>query len=231
VNTESKHLFENLLTRTPVRGVIKEDERAFAGSGEAGQRVPPDGRAEVSQMAIALFEDTESSHGGTGEETGADLGFELWPRPTLSLVPAYEPTQRGLGARLEDTFELEAAPVRELRPQLAFRQGVEVSQRRRARASARVRRRRTILVLATVGLLASLALPLSFLGGHPASGADTLPGAMAAGTGIVYVVQPGDTLQSIAAKVDPGDPGRLAAQLADQTGSAKVVPGEHLTLP
>jgi hypothetical protein len=184
-------------------------------------------------MAIALFDDTELSNQVRGEEIAPDLGFEAPQRPTLTLVPPCEPARRRstARARLEDASGIDDEVVRELRPELAYRHGVEVSQRRRARASARVRRRRTVLGLATVGLLVSLALPVSLLGGRPATGADSLPGAMAGGNGIVYVVQAGDTLQSIAARVQPGDPGRLAAQLANQTGSTHVVPGEHLTLP
>jgi LysM repeat protein len=52
------------------------------------------------------------------------------------------------------------------------------------------------------------------------------------GHGGVYVVQPGDTLWSIAVRVDPtGDPRPIVDQLAQEVGSDTVVPGEHLTLP
>ncbi len=47
-----------------------------------------------------------------------------------------------------------------------------------------------------------------------------------------YVVQPGDTLWSIATRFDRGgDPRALVAQLAAQTGSEAVYPGERLRLP
>jgi hypothetical protein len=107
-----------------------------------------------------------------------------------------------------------------------------VSRRRAARQQVKVRRHRLALGVLTLGLLAGLALPVSALGGSaPDSAATALAGAADAGSGVVYVVQPGDTLGSIAARVDPGDPGHMAIVLARETGSATVVPGEHLTLP
>jgi hypothetical protein len=45
-------------------------------------------------------------------------------------------------------------------------------------------------------------------------------------------VQPGDSLWSIAARVDPsGDPRPLVAKLAAELGSSTVQPGEHITIP
>jgi nucleoid-associated protein YgaU len=48
----------------------------------------------------------------------------------------------------------------------------------------------------------------------------------------VYVVRPGDTLWSIASRFDHGgDPRPLAEALAQETGSAIVVPGERIAIP
>jgi LysM repeat protein len=48
----------------------------------------------------------------------------------------------------------------------------------------------------------------------------------------VYTVQPGDSLWTIAERLDPSaDPRPLVVQLAAQTGSATVVPGEKIDLP
>ncbi len=86
------------------------------------------------------------------------------------------------------------------------------------------RRRGTILVLA--GLLAALALPIGAIAGTSgASDGALVPGA-------TYVVRPGDTLWSIATRLEPGrDPASFVARMAAETGSRAVVPGEHLVLP
>jgi hypothetical protein len=46
------------------------------------------------------------------------------------------------------------------------------------------------------------------------------------------VVQPGDTLWTIAQRLDPaGDPRATTDALAAQVGGDSVVPGEHIALP
>jgi hypothetical protein len=45
-------------------------------------------------------------------------------------------------------------------------------------------------------------------------------------------VEPGDTLWSIAVRLDPtGDPRPVVAKLEAEVGGDSVVPGEQLTLP
>jgi hypothetical protein len=78
-------------------------------------------------------------------------------------------------------------------------------------------------------LLVGLALPLSGTGGHSHA-----TGSAPAETGspVIYTVRPGDTLWTIAERVDPSaDPRPLVAQLSAQTGSDTVVPGERIILP
>jgi hypothetical protein len=91
-----------------------------------------------------------------------------------------------------------------------------------------VRRRRTLLAVMGL-LLIGLALPLSGTGGHSHATGSALPESASP---FVYTVQPGDTLWSIAQRVDPSaDPRPLVAKLAAQTGSDTVVTGERITLP
>ncbi len=106
-----------------------------------------------------------------------------------------------------------------------------ITDGRTTRPSLAVRRRRFVLGTVAAGLLAALALPWSGTGGSLAT-----PGPALAGEKVVahssYVVRPGDTLWSIAARLDPtGDPRAVVAQLETQVGGDNVVPGESLVLP
>lgn len=94
----------------------------------------------------------------------------------------------------------------------------------RVAPSPRVRRRRVVLAVVVLGLLALLALPIRALGGSTL--AQAAPAA-----GQVYIVKPGDTLASIAGQADPAKAGALAQQLAREVGSDVVVPGEHVFIP
>ncbi|MGC8462847.1 MAG: LysM peptidoglycan-binding domain-containing protein [Acidimicrobiales bacterium] len=112
---------------------------------------------------------------------------------------------------------------------VVVRAGNRVGTRRRRRASAAVRRQRLVVAVAAAALVL-LALPLRSIGGSP------VPSAVAAMSGrlspVTYVVRPGDTLWTIAERVDPsGDPRPLVAWLAAQVGSDTIVPGEQLRLP
>lgn len=107
------------------------------------------------------------------------------------------------------------------------------SARSRHPSSAVLQRRRLAVgVLVTIVLIA-LALPLSALGGravHPAT-TTAVPVSLSGHQGPYYVVQPGDTLASIAARIDPSNPSQMAQRLATTVGSTTIVPGEHIHLP
>jgi hypothetical protein len=93
-----------------------------------------------------------------------------------------------------------------------------------------VRRRRVVLGTVVAGLLGALALPWGGAGGHTITTSAPAGAAVAHHAG--YVVRPGDTLWSIAERLDPsGDPRPVVAQLAAEVGSDTVVPGEHVVLP
>ena len=139
--------------------------------------------------------------------------------PDLRLIggsPADRPEDPGPGP--EETYGLRLVP--------APRHGAWSSGRRRP--SIEVRRRRTLF--AAMGLLlVGLALPLSGTGGNSHA-----TGSALAETGhpFTYTVRSGDTLWTIAERVDPNaDPRPLVARLAAQTGSDTVVPGEQIVLP
>jgi nucleoid-associated protein YgaU len=106
-----------------------------------------------------------------------------------------------------------------------------VTDGRTTRPSVAVRRRRFVLGTVAAGLLVVLALPWSGTGGSLAT-----PGPALAGEKVVshssYVVERGDTVWSIAVRLDPtGDPRPVVAKLEAEVGGPNVVPGEQLTLP
>lgn len=133
-------------------------------------------------------------------------------RSELRLVPA--PAHRG--ARLRPRLEpVDGTSVARVRPP-------------RHRVSLEVRRRRTLLAMMGLGL-ALLALPLGGFGGASHT---TESASAAIGHHATYTVRAGDTLWSIAQRVDPnGDPRPIVSQLAAELGTYSVVPGEQVTLP
>ncbi len=96
------------------------------------------------------------------------------------------------------------------------------------RTSPEVRRRRTLVAVIGLALIA-LALPLSGTGGRSHA---TGSASVEIGAKTVYTVQQGDSLWSIAERVQPtADPRPLVAELAKETGSDSVVPGERIAIP
>ncbi len=110
--------------------------------------------------------------------------------------------------------------------------GPLVAARRAARARMRRRRRRTLLVAASIVSLAVLMFPGHAFGGTGVGGvsADQL-GVVGLTPGSVYVVQPGDTLASIARQVNPLDTAAAYRSLARELRSDAVVVGEHVLIP
>jgi hypothetical protein len=94
----------------------------------------------------------------------------------------------------------------------------------RAGVSPRVLRRRIAVGVVLAILLFLLALPIRALGGS------TLAQA-APGQGQEYIVKAGDTLASIANRADPAHAPSLTSELARETGTSSVVPGEHIFIP
>ncbi|MDA8184200.1 MAG: LysM peptidoglycan-binding domain-containing protein [Actinomycetota bacterium] len=132
----------------------------------------------------------------------------------------------------EDLAYDEDLVLGELRPEcLGERAGGRVGGMTGASEAARVRRRRIgrlCCALAAVAMLSLLALPAG-----PARARGLAPGAGGRlSAGAAYVVRPGDTLWSIALRVDPsGDPRPLVADMAREVGGDTIFPGQRLVLP
>lgn len=146
-----------------------------------------------------------------------DGDLELpWPRPALRLVSPPTCSAPACGAT-------ERAPARRPAP---------VHPRPRRRLSATTRRRRLLFTLGAAAVVGALALPVAALGGRPATAPRAPSTAVVVPGSTVYVVQPGDTLWSIASALDHGgDPRPLAEAIAKETGSSVVVPGERIRIP
>lgn len=113
-----------------------------------------------------------------------------------------------------------------------LRTGASLAQRRARRARMLARRRRSLVGLALVVGLAILALPGHAFGGITGSGLPTdLANSSVVASGMQYVVQPGDTLDSIARVVNPIDPAQARRALVHELGSSVVVAGEHVLIP
>lgn len=109
----------------------------------------------------------------------------------------------------------------------------ESAARRTSTRAATLARRRRIAGLGTVvAALVLLALPLHALGAVTLDGRPT-PGGVPAGLapGSVYVVQSGDSIASIAQRVNPAQAATIEHELVASTGSRIVVPGEHVVVP
>ncbi len=113
-----------------------------------------------------------------------------------------------------------------------YRTGPSLARRRAARARMMQRRRRTLVALVLVTGLAILSWPGHAFGGTTGGGLSTdLANSSVLASGMEYVVQPGDTVHSIAALMNPVDPAAAQSALVREIHSSVVVPGEHVLIP
>ena len=114
----------------------------------------------------------------------------------------------------------------------SFRTGVPLAVRREARELRRKRRIRLYAGLVLAGALVILLMPGAAFGGVTGTGLSTdIASSAELASGMVYVVQPGDTLSSISKMVNPVSPQKARTVLAAQLGSSVVITGEHILIP
>jgi len=190
-------------------------------------------------MAIEyLWDAAESEPDGIDDDSGRLEG--VWPRPDLRLVEAPVcdtafampiPTSLPPSApELPWRVTVPELPVPGVAGPRTIREGVDVVRRRSLRRSRLRRRRRIAAVSVVAAALVLLALPISALGGRPLP---RRPAAVAAGMRpSTFVVEPGDTLWSIAGRYAHGTEQRaLVGALAAELGSEVVRPGERIPVP
>jgi len=114
----------------------------------------------------------------------------------------------------------------------SFRTGVPLAVRREARELRRKRRIRLYAGLVLAGALVILLMPGAAFGGVTGTGLSTdIASSAELASGMVYVVQPGDTLSSISKMVNPVSPQKARTVLVAQLGSSVVIAGEHILIP
>ena len=112
------------------------------------------------------------------------------------------------------------------------RTGRPLAERRAARQKVLRRRKRSLVGLALVAGLAVLSFPGHAFGGTTGAGLPTdLANGSVLASGMDYVVQPSDTLNSIASLMNPLDPAVARTDLVRELDSTVVVPGEHVLIP
>ena len=113
-----------------------------------------------------------------------------------------------------------------------FRTGPSLANRRAARARMMKRRRRTLVATALLLGVVILSWPGHAFGGETGAG---LPSDLATSSvlasGMNYVVQPGDSVNSIAQMMNPIDPKVARADLVRELDTSVVVPGERVLIP
>jgi hypothetical protein len=150
-------------------------------------------------------------------------------RVDRALAPVADPAVLPVGSPWEDPSRVRS-PVASRQP--AARDQGAVRTRGHVRAKTLARRRRTMAIGVVLVAVVLLAMPLRALGAVTVAGQPT-PAGVPAGLapGSIYVVQDGDTLRSIAMRVNAVAAAAIERELATSIGSSHVVVGEHVTIP
>jgi len=114
---------------------------------------------------------------------------------------------------------------------LGYRADPTIRPRLRASATTYRRRRAAAAGLALVIVLVA-AQAGGALGDQPLAVSERRPASSSASTGVHYVVEPGDSLWSIAEELAPGeDPRPVVDALAEARGDVPLIPGETIVWP
>ncbi len=186
----------------------------------------------VPEFNEQIFEDVERARAALTSE------WSVWKQP-MPVLPSHRIVTNFAThqpARVASSLLQSSLSPQFSRDKVAYlpapESDVVVTRRSRVTTQQRFRiRRLTVGLLFSALLLGGLSGASALAGTHQGA-AVVLAGTVAVPTGHAYIVQPGDTLWSIASRVYPhGDPRALVSTLSAQVGSAVVVPGEHLVLP
>ncbi len=136
------------------------------------------------------------------------------------------------GYGLQELGQPSLRVVPDLPRSLQYRQGPLVANRRAARARMKKRRRRSALVAMVLASFVLLAWPGHAFGGTNGVGLSTdLASSSTVSSGMVYVVQAGDSIDTIARLVNPVNPSVARRALVKELDSSVVVTGEHVLIP
>lgn len=142
------------------------------------------------------------------------------PRPAVDEAVAYAPI----------------TPLRRESPSIGREVDPAARQRTRRRVHSAKMLRRRIRALAVVGVSLAATFGLWIGTSAVASAAhgqlQILPGAVKTANGYLYRVQPGDTIWSIATRLDPsGDPRPMADAIESELGGTDLQAGMRLLVP
>jgi hypothetical protein len=147
----------------------------------------------------------------------------------ISVIP-------GRSLRLVDPMDATKARPRGLpwsfqEPSRTTPKVASIEERRRRRVVI-ARRRRLAALFTSAAILAGTWGISGVLAGVRASHLVVLPGSVHTAQGYLYTVRPGDSIWSIATRLDPtGDPRPIVDKIAAQLGGAAIEPGERVLLP
>jgi hypothetical protein len=216
---------------------------ALAGTGRIDEDRPAETEANRAYRAAASRRPTSTRPRASWNV----LAEELVAFPPAGTSPVARPTGRALDAAPFDVaWRRPGAPVGTVArpaplarpparpgPAPLVRPAPAAHVFRSPRAAPRSRGLRRLLPgAAALAVLAGAWFGVGALSNSPRPAPAVIPGAVKIPGGYRYVARPGDTLWSIATKLQPGaDPRVLVASLEQQLHGGELIAGDQLKLP